>query len=129
MAFCAAAGAFEILLSGLCIAGLQILGSHAPAPAGMCLGRGLASVNERDQTANLRWREVEPRHLVVGPAFANNRGDVLAGLVRLDQLRLRQVRAGLAAHRIAAVTEGAVLVKQRPAGFSDIRRLTALLKR
>ena len=59
------------------------------------------------------------RHSLFGPAIADHCADLVPRHVLRDQLRAGQVRPGLAAARIPAVTERAVLQKERLARFSQ----------
>jgi hypothetical protein len=70
-------------------------------------------MEKRDHLLHLRRREVKARHFSARPPFPDHRPDLVALLVGEHKLRLRQVRTALSAHRVAPVTEGAVLVKQR----------------
>src|SRR3954447_15914406 len=123
----AAARSIEVLLARLGITGLQILRGHSTPPPWMRFRGRLARVDECDNAANLRRRKVEGGHLVVGSALADHAGNLLAGRVGKHHLRLRQVRAGLATHRVAAMTECAILAEKRATGLGNIRRLTVLL--
>ena len=66
------------------------------------------------------------RHALFRPAGAHHRTDLVAADVLRDDDRPREVRAGLAAHRVAAVAEAALRHEERLARADLFRRIRLL---
>src|SRR3954471_9583898 len=109
----AAAGAFEIRAARLCVAALEVVLRYLASRAEHRPGVLTRAMHEGDDRADLRVGEIERRHALVGTAAFDQRTHLVAAHVLLDECRSRQVGPGLAAHRVAAVTEAAVRGKQR----------------
>ena len=113
MALGAAAGAVEILLSGLRVAGLQIGDIDGAAVAFERVRLVFRVVDERHDGGEVGVGKVGCGGMPLSIAsVANERSDFVAAHVLGDERRAGEVGPGLAAHRVAAVTEAAVGGKQ-----------------
>ena len=130
MAFCAATRTIEVLLAGVDIACLQV-GNFDTASAALHGCRGhLASADEGHKAIQLLAGELKRRHLLVRlvPPIVHNLRDLGSILILKNELGLRKVWPGLAAHCVAAMTECAVLQEERAAGSRLTRELrTAMI--
>src|SRR5262249_33257377 len=113
--------AVEILSSRFGVAGLEVGDVHRTARARR-LRLLLLIVNERDDRREVGVAEPDRRHPFVGAAVAHARTDLVAADVVAHERRARQVRAGLAAHRVASVAEAALRGEDALAGLQPLRR-------
>ena len=83
MASDASALAFEVLLAGFHVSGLEIRYIHPLSPA-LLSDRIPLRVNERHQAGNLLISAIEGRHAFVWPSVAHNRADLVPAHISGD---------------------------------------------
>ena len=79
-------------------------------------------MQERREIRDLRAREIERRHPLIGTADSQELAELLAVLVGLDERRPREIRSTRPAARVGAVAEAA-LIDQQFLSALDRRRI------
>ena len=120
VAFGAVACSVEVLLAGVDVAGLEVCDFNAAAMAvhGGC--GGYAGLDEGDEIAQLLLGEAgKGRHSFFDAAIVDDLRDFGAIGVSEDELGTGEIGTSLAAHGVAAVAEGAVLLEDGATGGGE----------